>query len=77
MVNESCSTSFIASLMLMLSVMGPKGVPTPSECESEKDQRTIGKDQRMSGKTSKNIFAFAFAFAWCGETLRSTREGTF
>ena len=45
-----------------------KVLPRPSESESEKDQRTIGKDQRMSSKTSKNIFAFTFAR--CGQVLQ-------
>ena len=49
----------------------PKGVPrlSESEGESEKDQRTIRKDQRNAQKSLNNIFAFAFAFARSGYTL--------
>ena len=32
-----------------------------SKSESEKDQRTIGKDQSVSGKISKKMFIFAIA----------------
>ena len=34
-----------------------KGLPTSSEseCESEKDQRTIGRDQRTNGKHHRKI----------------------
>ena len=48
-----------------------KGLFTPneSERESEKDQRTIGRDQKNKQQTSKKIFAFAFAFAWCGQAF--------
>ena len=40
-----------------LKVRRYKGLPTPSEseCESEKDQRTIGRDQRTNGKHQRKI----------------------
>ena len=34
-----------------------------SDSESEKDQRTSGKDQKYTWQTSKKIFSLAFA--WC------------
>ena len=36
--------------------------------ESEKDQRTTGRDQKYKRQTSKKIFAFA----WCGHALTLT-----
>ena len=38
-----------------------KGPFTLSDSESEKDQRTIGKDQSVSGITSKKMLVFAIA----------------
>ena len=48
-----------------------KGPFTPSECgsESEKYQRTGENDSKNKGETSKEIFAFTFAFARCEHSL--------
>ena len=56
---------------ILVSIMPKKqhkGLFTPSKSqrESEKDQRTIGRDQKIKRQMSKKIFAFA----WCGRALR-------
>ena len=42
-----------------------KGPFTLSDSESEKDQRTIRKDQSVSGRISKKMCVFAIAIAQC------------
>ena len=55
--------------MVWLKVYGQFTANSESNAESEKDQRTIGRDKKNKRQTSKKIFTFAFAFAWCGQAF--------
>ena len=42
---------------------------TPSKCKSEKDQRTLRRDQKYKQQASKKMFMFVFAFTCCGKAF--------
>ena len=60
---------FQSSIQLASNLENLRSTHTKQK-QKQKLSKENQKHQTISGKTSKNIFAFTFAFAWCGGTIR-------